>query len=168
MKKRRRGESKRGMQLELKAGLTPRGVVIGALSLGIAAFLIRIGWHYLEVFPVGGGLDGTLIFAGLPLGFGIALVLLTVAPLVRTCGTVIAVRRDGLRYTGRNVFFDATWGRLTYLGPTGRFKGFRSMIIGTRETRVRVDEFLFPDFDRLVTFLDRVMETGGSGNSEDY
>jgi len=157
----------RGMQLELRAGLTPIGGVFGALALGVAALLIRIGWRNLEVFPVAGGLDGTLIFAGLPLGLGMLLVVLTVAPLLGASGTVITVSREGLRYAGRNVFFDANWGRLIYLGPGRRLKGFRSLVIGTRETRVRVDEFFFPNFDRLVGFLDRVMEKGSGGTPED-
>ncbi len=155
------------MQLELRAGLTPVGSACSLLALGVALWLFRIGWRNLEVFPVAGGWDGTLIFSGLPMGIGLALVLLTGLPLATSWGTVLTVRRDGLRYVGRNVFFDANWGRLTYVGPGRRLKGFRSLVIGTRETRVRVDEFYFPNFDRLVGFLERVMGKGGEVPDED-
>jgi len=155
------------MQLELKPGLTPIGAGFGLLALGVAAWLLWIGWRNLEVFPVAGGLDGTLIFAGLPMGLGLLLVGLTLVPPLSAWGTVITLRREGLRYAGRNVFFDANWGRLIYVGPGRRLKGFRSLVIGTRETRVRIDEFFFPSFERLVTFLERVMVKGGQQPIED-
>ena len=155
------------MQIELRAAPTPLGIVVGLTSFAVAGRLLALGLKNFEAFPPSGGMDGTLAFAGLPALFSVVLLLVTVVPFISSLGAVITVRRDGLRYVGRNIFFDAGWGRLTYLAPSRRLKGFRSLMIGTRDTRVRVDELLFPQFDRLASMLDWVMARIEKGTKED-
>lgn len=154
-------------QVELRAAPTPRGIALGLVSFAVAGRLLAMGLRNYEAFPPSGGMDGTLVFAGLPVLVSVVLILVTVLPFLSNMGVVITVRRDGLRYTGRNMFFDAAWGRLTYLPPTRRLKGFRSMVLGTRETRVRIDELFLPDFERLASMLDRVMTRIEKGTKED-
>ncbi len=157
----------RSGQVQLRAAPTPRGIAVGLLSLAVAARLLAMGFKNYQAFPPSGGMDGTLVFAGLPLLVSVLLLLLTILPFLSSLGVVLTVRRDGLRYTGRNMFFDAAWGRLTYLPPNRRLKGFRSLTLGTRETRVRIDELFFPDFERLASMLDRVMARIERGTKED-
>ena len=156
-----------GMQFELKAGPTPGGVLVGVGGLVSVGWLFFYGTHNLRAYPPSGGMDGTLLFAGLPILFGILLLLVLTFGFLGNMGTTITVRKEGLRYASREVFFDANWGRFTYIGPTHNVKGFRSILIGNRETKVRVDELFLPRFDRLVGFLEQLMERIERGSNDD-
>lgn len=146
-----------GMQFELRSGPTPAGVVLGLGGLGVVAYLVHYGVTNLKVYPPSGGYASTFAFALLPMLFGIALFVLMAYAFFSSMGRTITVRKEGLRFVGGNIFFDANWGRFTYIGPTHGMKGLRSMVIGNRETMVRVDELFMPNFDRLNGFLESLM-----------
>lgn len=160
------GERSPGMQFELRSGPTPAGVVLGLGGLGLVAYLVSYGVGNLKVYPPSGGYPSTFAFALLPMLFGLALFLLMAYAFLSNMGRTITVRKEGLRYVGGNVFFDANWGRFTYIGPTHGMKGLRSMVIGNRETMVRIDELFLPNFDRLNGFLESLMGRIESGSGE--
>lgn len=156
-----------GMQFELRSGPTPAALGLGVAGLGVVAWLVNYGVTNLKVYPPSGGYFSTFLFALLPMLFGIALFVLMAYAFLSNMGRTITVRKEGLRYVGGNVFFDANWGRFTYIGPTHNLKGMRSMVIGNRETMVRVDELFLPNFDRLNGFLESLMKRIESGGRDD-
>lgn len=147
----------RETQFELRTGLTPTGSLLGLVGLGVAIWLVQYGLGNVKAYPLSGGTDGTILFVLVPTLVGILVALVVLFTTLSNLGVTITVRREGLRYAGREIFFDANWGRFTYLGPSHGVKGFRSIYLGNRETRVRVDELFLPDFERLVGFLEDLM-----------
>lgn len=155
------------MQFELRSGPTPAAMGFGLVGFAVVVYLFQYGYTNLAIYPPEGGYDATIGFAYLPMAFSAVLLLLIGYSFASNMGRVITVRKDGIRFVGGNLFFDANWGVFTYIGPSHGIKGVRSMVIGNRETRVRLDELFLPNFDRLNGFLETLMGRIEAGHRDD-
>ena len=157
MKAKASSKGKAGQEKILRAGPTRPWLVALAVVGSMALWLLLMGLRNLRIFPPAGGWDATIPMAVVPLGMALLLLGLVFWPFLANRGIVISVRKDGLRFSGRGIYFDADWGRLTYMPPGPGRKGFRTLTLGTREIRVRVDEIFLPGFEDLAAYLDKVM-----------
>lgn len=152
-----RGADGGGMKFEIRPGMTKFGGLVMLVGLAMSGWLVYYGFTNLKLYPPQGGMGAMVLFAILPLLFGILVLVMLAYAWFSAQGIHITVRKDGLKYVGGEVFFDTTWSRLHYVGPSHGFKGMRSIVIGNQQTRVRVDELFLPSFEKLVGFLDKVL-----------
>jgi len=139
-----------------KSGLTINLMIIVGLACAASGFLLYFGFNKIAFFDRNNWKEplDLVIFAYLPIGIGVIIMLTLLALLGKGLSQYIVITPQALAYQKGKFAFTETWEQLIYTPPKEKPKAFmRSLIIGSKDKLVRIDSIFFSKFETIMEII---------------
>jgi len=136
-----------------QSGITQKAITLAAVPMIVAGLLVYQGARYFNLFndQVHGSLR--LVMGVLPMLFGLAIIGVAVATLLKNLGKKVVVSKDGISYEHGAEKFSVRWEMLAFSAPPPGKKMLRALSISDGNNFARIEELFFPRFDNLLQIV---------------